>query len=311
MVIANPIYDVVFKILMDDIRIARFFIETLIEETIEDIEVKPQEFNVTVYTEEQELAIETRLRTVYSMDYIATIKTKEEGHKKVLIEIQKARNTTDVMRFRNYLAHQYKTEDIIETAKGKKKMALPVITIYLLGFKLPNVESPAIKIGRNYMDLITHKVIEKKVDFIEQLTHDSFVVQIPRIEKKIQTKLEELLSVFEQSNFLDTNGTIKNYPYKVKNPIVKSILKKLNTEGVDPEKRQGIENEIEAWRTIEASFGNQLQDALFELEEAQKALEVSNKEMEAKNKEMEAKNKALEEKEKELEQLRQMLNKIK
>ena len=44
MVIANPIYDVVFKRLMEDNRIAKFFIGTLLEQVIESVEVQPQEF---------------------------------------------------------------------------------------------------------------------------------------------------------------------------------------------------------------------------------------------------------------------------
>ena len=41
MVIANPIYDVVFKRMMENDRVAKFFIGTLLEETIEKVEVKP------------------------------------------------------------------------------------------------------------------------------------------------------------------------------------------------------------------------------------------------------------------------------
>jgi len=41
MVIANPIYDVVFKRLMENDKVAKFFIGTLLEQTIENIEVKP------------------------------------------------------------------------------------------------------------------------------------------------------------------------------------------------------------------------------------------------------------------------------
>jgi len=44
MVIANPIYDIVFKRLMENKRIARFFVETIIGEQVEDIAVVPQEW---------------------------------------------------------------------------------------------------------------------------------------------------------------------------------------------------------------------------------------------------------------------------
>ena len=42
--IANPIYDTVFKYLMENRRVARFFIETLIGEQVTEIAVVPQEY---------------------------------------------------------------------------------------------------------------------------------------------------------------------------------------------------------------------------------------------------------------------------
>ena len=99
MVIANPIYDVVFKKMMENDKVAKFFISTLLEQTIETIEVKPQEF--TYVNELVGVA-------VFRLDFIATIKTKSGELKKILIEIQKAKNLIDVMRFRNYLAEHYK-----------------------------------------------------------------------------------------------------------------------------------------------------------------------------------------------------------
>ena len=49
MIIANPIYDVVFKRLMENDRVAKFFISTLLGQKVESLELKPQEFT---YTEE-------------------------------------------------------------------------------------------------------------------------------------------------------------------------------------------------------------------------------------------------------------------
>ncbi|TAE02084.1 MAG: hypothetical protein EAZ97_02765, partial [Bacteroidetes bacterium] len=120
MIIANPIYDVVFKRLMENEKVAKFFIGTLLEQTIEAIEVKPQEYTYKgeLETPEGIKAVEDRIRErfsiwVYRLDFIATIKTETGEYKKVLIEIQKAKNPIDLMRFRNYLAEQYKKEDKI------------------------------------------------------------------------------------------------------------------------------------------------------------------------------------------------------
>ncbi len=61
------------------------------------------------------------------------------------------------MRFRRYLAEQYKKEDIINNVKT----ALPITNIYILGFTLPEIDSACVKIDRNYIDLINNKKIEK------------------------------------------------------------------------------------------------------------------------------------------------------
>ncbi len=278
MIIANPIYDVVFKRLMQNTRIARFFIETLIEETLDDVELKPQEF---VYTDEQKILAVSRY------DFIATIKTNTGEHKKVLIEIQKAKNAIDLMRFRNYLGEQYKKEDEIQTEFGKIKKPLPIIAIYLLGFDLAGVESAAVKAARNYTDLLTNKIINQKSDFIERLSHDCYVVQMTRFNDNVHTRLEQLLSVFEQNNFIDANQTIKEYKYEVKDEQLRSIIDVLHYVGTDPTSRKEIDKEIEAWRTIDAlSGGEQLRELQLKLEFKEKALANERNEKEALAKEL-------------------------
>ena len=42
--IANPIYDTVFKHLMENNRIARFFVETILDQPVESITITPQEY---------------------------------------------------------------------------------------------------------------------------------------------------------------------------------------------------------------------------------------------------------------------------
>ena len=278
MIIANPIYDSMFKRLMDDLPTAKFFIETLIEETVEELEVRPQEYTYTT-PKENKYDEAYRLLTVYKLDYIATIKTKTGEHKKVLIEVQKARNRIDVMRFRTYLAEQYKLEDEVVTAHGKEKKPLPIITIYLLGFNLTNIEAPAIKIERQYIDLIMGNVIPRKNEFIELLTHNSYIVQLQRINTKLQNRIDELLSVFEQKNFVDELGTIKDYNYEIKTPAVKRIVESLEREGADPKRRKEIEDEIEAWKIIEGGNRNEFERLKYEIEEKDREIAALKKEL--------------------------------
>ncbi len=285
MVIANPIYDVVFKRMMENERVAKFFIGTLLDQAIETIEIKPQE-----YTFKGEFDLdnpndvekyENRLRErnsiwVYRLDYIATIKTETGELKKVLIEIQKAKNQIDLMRFRNYLAEQYKKEDTI----NNQKVILPITTIYILGFKLPDILTPCIKVERKYVDLINKSIIETKSEFVEKLTHDSYVVQVERITGRYQTKLDKLLSVFEQTNFVDDKKTIKEFTHKTDLEEVKIMTDILHYSGTNQEEKKKIESEQEAIRTINAMFENERNDFLKALNEKDQALNELKKEME-------------------------------
>ena len=259
MIIANPIYDVVFKRLMENEKVAKFFISTLLEQSVEAIEIKPQEFTYT-----NELAG----IAVFRLDFIATIKNDSGEYKKVLIEIQKAKNPIDLMRFRNYLAEQYKKEDKI----NNENAILPITTIYILGFTLPEIETPCLKVERNYKDLINKTILLKKSEFVEKLTHDSFVVQVERITDRYQTKLDKLLSVFEQRNFTDKREITKNFAHEPDIDELKTITDILHYVGTDPEERKQIEIEQEAWRTINAMFEEKERKYQQELEEQRQAL---------------------------------------
>ena len=284
MIIANPIYDVVFKRMMEDDKVAKFFVGTLLEQTIVTVEVKPQEFTYT-----DELAG----LAVFRLDFIATIKTDSGEYKKVLIEIQKAKNYIDLMRFRNYLGEQYKKEDVI----NDQKVVLPITTIYLLGFRLHEISSPCIKVERNYWDLIEKKIIDEKSDFIEKLTHDSFVVQMNRITNRYQTRLDKLLSVFEQTNFVDDKKIIKEFNHQTDIEEIELITEILHYSGTNPEERKKIETEQEAWRTVDAMS-----------EKLREKVEEQSKVIQEKDQALTEKDQALTEKDKIIAELLQELN---
>jgi len=178
MIIANPIYDTVFKRLMENKRIARFFIETIIGEHVEDIAMIPQEY--TYYakvrkekgkknTENENSGKEWEVLSLIRFDFVATIRNATGENKKVLIEIQKSSKSTDLIRFRTYLGEQYKRMDMVEVASGKVEKALPIISIYLLGFTIPKIEATAIKVNRTYIDMIEQREIKQKSEWIESL----------------------------------------------------------------------------------------------------------------------------------------------
>ncbi|WP_446009366.1 hypothetical protein [Candidatus Electrothrix sp.] len=115
--------------------------------------------------------------------------------------MQKAKFPTDITRFRKYLGKQYLEESNIHLdEKTGKKKALPIISIYILGHNLEYNDSPVIHVKRDYYDHATKEKLIRKEEFIESLTHDSYIIQVPRLRRKHRNKLETLLSIFDQSN---------------------------------------------------------------------------------------------------------------
>lgn len=312
MIIANPIYDVVFKRLMQNERVAKFFIGTLLNETIEAIELKPQEYTFEGEFEDNDpkkyQVIEERIRErysiwIYRLDFIATIRTESGELKKVLIEIQKAKNQIDLMRFRNYLAEQYKKEDTV----NNEKVVLPITTIYILGFKLPEIETACIKVERNYNDLINKKIITQKSDFVEKLTHDSFIVQVERVTGSYQTRLDKLLSIFEQKHFIDEKKIIKEYNHPTDIEELKIMTEILHHTGTNPTERKRIETEQEALRTIDALTSGLREKS----EKLLKVIDENRKELNEKEKVIGEKEKVIAEMARQLEELKHKLNKKK
>jgi transcriptional regulator of heat shock response len=168
MIIANPIYDRVFKHLMED------------------------------------------------TDFVATIQTKTGEYKKAPVEVQKSFANVDIMRFRNYLAEEYKREDIT----NDKQKILPVITIYILGDIIPEIDTACVRVNREYYDAIH----------------------------------------FEQKYFIDSPKIYKDYKHVFDcDKNIRRIIDILHYCANEVEERKQIEAEHEAWRVYYALLKNELE----------------------------------------------------
>jgi len=291
MIIANPIYDVIFKRLLENDRAAKFFIGAILDCEVLSLEPTTQERTELI-------DIAPGAVTLFRMDFAATIKIKGEGEKRVIIEMQKAKVLSDVYRFRKYLGSEY-------TASK-----LPIIAIYILGFPL-NVDSPAFGNIPCYRDLLTNKELVVHDDFVERLTHSAYFVQTPLIKPSLNTKLDKLLSIFEQANFIDAEKMIKNYSLAVDDPDVKAVIDVLHYVAADPQLRKELEKERYYQEAMEDAFGEkdrEMAKTKRDLEETklQREEAVRQKE-EAKQREEEAKRQTEEAKQREEEAKLQLL----
>jgi hypothetical protein len=238
MIIANPIYDVVFKYLLEDVEIARELLSTILGEEVQSVEVKPQETST-------ETSGDIR---ILRFDFKAVIKKPNGEINKVLIELQKAKKAFDVMRFRRYLGDNYRKEDDVLNDKGDlDKRPLPIITIYFLGFPLNSIQSGVVKINREYRDVVTQEILDIKEDFVELLTHDSYLIQVRKLAKAARNKLERVLHIFSPIYQSTTDKHQLDFQGDTNDSLVKKMVDRLGRAIASEEIRDlmDVEDELD------------------------------------------------------------------
>jgi hypothetical protein len=278
MLIANPIYDIVFKFLMEDIEIARDLLSVILKEDITSIELKPQE-TVT----ETVMGLK-----VFRFDFKAHIRNEDGSIKKILIELQKAKNLLDLPRFRQYLGDNYRKEDDVTIISGDVvKQSLPIVTVYFLGFNLSAKKVPVIHINRTYIDVLNNELLDIKVDFVEKLTHDSYLIQIKYLTKDMQTRLGNVLQVFRQTYYQDDKHRLA-FENSSNDPLAKRMADRLARAFASEEMQQQMDAEDQ----IDRLFAKQQK----EIQESEQKLQEQEVEIKKKNQEIQEKDTALQEK---------------
>jgi hypothetical protein len=293
MIIANPIYDVVFKYLLEDVEIARELLSTILGEEIVSLDVKPQE----TATENTGANV-----SILRFDFKAILKTKSGEHKKALIELQKVKQVFDIMRFRRYLGDNYRKADVILDNDGQsQKMPLPIVTIYFLGFSLDNIKHAVVKINREYRDVITQEVLDLKEDFVELLTHDSYLIQLKLLSGRSRTKLEKVLQVFSPEFKTDDSHQL-NFKGDLNEPLVQKIVARLERAIASEEIRDKMDVEDEIDRIFEKGLSKLAA-------EKDQIIAAKDEELEAERQKAEAERQKAEALLKELEELRKQIKK--
>jgi hypothetical protein len=245
-IIANPIYDVVFKYLLEDADIARDLLSTILGEEVVHLEFKPQETS----TESSEGI------KILRLDFKAIIKKKDGTLFKVLIELQKSKQVFDVMRFRRYLGDNYRKEDhVIEKDGLAVFRPLPIITIYFLGFLLNNVPSGVIKVKRDYVDVVTEEILGVKDDFVELLTHDSYMIQVGRLPKESRGKLDRVMQIFSPMYENKADKHLVDFQGDIYDPLVLRMVERLSRAIASDEYRDKMDVEDEIDRIFERELG--------------------------------------------------------
>jgi hypothetical protein len=289
MQIANPIYDVVFKYMMEDLRVARIFLGALTELEIIEIQLLPQEFSNNKKSTDSEPFQRLQL-SIYRLDFSARVKLEDNKEKIIIIEVQKS-NTAEVsMRFRKYLGNQYLNEhhyfDHIDQKARKQKIGLPILSIYFLGEMIENIpDVPVLKMQNSLVDRFDHTLYKNESPFLNSLYHEGIIVNIPSLKEKRRDELEKLLSIFDQAN-RSSNHHIMNVTELDFPERFRPIIRRLQLAVQKKEVREVMIVEDDFLKEI-SGYESRLLDALTQKEEerCQKEEERRQKEEERRQKE--------------------------
>ena len=152
------------------------------------------------------------------------------------------------------------------------------------------------KIAKLMISSITGEIIKTKESFIESLTLDSYIIQIPQLTQKRRNDLEILLSIFDQSNPADNEHHILNINEKDFSSKYAPIIRKLQTAYQDAKIKKTME----------------LEDGLLdEMQEKEREIEEKEQIIVAKEKVIEEKDKKLEDEKLKIQQLLKEIEKLK
>ncbi len=242
--VANPLYDAVFKYLMEDNRIAKTILSALLKKKVIDVKIRRNEY-----------ANLTRRESIsmFRIDFAATILDEDNQPHLMLIELQKTWLPTETLRFRRYLALQYNNEENMRKEEHGK-YAIPMVAIYLLGHCVGEIEEPVIYVNHHAYNYDGKKVEAGIPDpFVESLQHDSIIVQIPLLHGRVNNRLEKVLCLFDQTNVADNKKVIKvdDKQFEGDNDM-EYIVRRLQSAAADPDMRYQMNAEDEFFKELEA-----------------------------------------------------------
>lgn len=242
--IANPIYDSVFKYLMEDERIAKTLLSALLKKEVVAVEMRRNEYTNGVRDN----------ISMFRIDFGAHVKEADGTIHLVLIELQKTWLETETLRFRQYLGAQYSNPENVPSENNKDGYAIPMVAIYLLGHRVGDINVPVLYVKHKAYDYDGNVVTDGIPDpFVESLIHDSIIVQIPLLHGQVNNRLEKVLSVFDQSqkngsdrHVLNVNDTSFN-----DDEDMQYLLRRLLMAAANAQLRQEMNVEDEYFKALE------------------------------------------------------------
>jgi hypothetical protein len=229
-IIANPIYNAVFKRLMRNERIAKYFFSVLFGEKITEINLDPNR-----------PIPEKIIYDTFRIDFWGKIQTDENKDRKLFIEVLKTEDENKFIKS-DYLYEKYTRTEMLNGSE----VITPMATVYIIGFEIKKIETPCLALTTEFRDeILGEKIV---LSLREPFGHTTFVIQTKKInDDDCKNPLDELLSIFKQDHFAwENTKSGKYYLRQVDNPEMKYIIDELHEIALNPDIRQEIETEEKA-----------------------------------------------------------------
>jgi hypothetical protein len=244
--VVNPIYDTVFKYLMQDEKVAKVLIGNILNTKVISIQMNNNEYS----------ALLPDGKKIFKLDFSATILDKSGKHQLVHIEVQKALEDGEIMRFRSYLGAIYmdETKKYQETIKDPKTKTetiiehpLPIHSIYILGHELGDGLGKSVMLGENIFKDQDGNIIQipSNNDYINGLTHTVTFVIAPLTKKNVKTHLDKLLTIFSETE--PNSKIIELDEYYDDSEDYRTIMRVLQKASSDKQLRGNLDLEQYAW----------------------------------------------------------------
>ena len=328
MLIANPIYDTIFKFLMDDNESAKIILSTLLNVDIEELTATT---TIQSYLGEDEK--NWGFGKLSHLDYAAQVLKPDGTKENILIELQKADLPSDFYRFRLYITEKFKkSHSTIKKENTTIHTPLKFIPIFILNFEIENeICDLVIQTNKMVKGVLKDTILQNPVSFLDDLMYDLTIVQIPHITNIDVEKIKDdahKLELYKLFKLFDQNAKTQNDEYKleikekipskytrlvkrlqhehlnsfeIKNQLIEEDTRILDIKNMLNQKIQFQKTIEEKEKTIEQNTKT-IEEKEKTIEEKEKTIEKIEKNIEEKEKTIEEKEKKIEEKEKTIEE---------
>jgi len=228
-IIPNPIYDVVFRYLMEDTESAMIVLSTLINEKITSLQLRTHRQNRSINPiHRRKPSTKDDLR-LFHLEFDAIIHWTDGKVESVIIELQKSTQTGDIHRFKRFLIqnqHKAKENYMLPESNPANENSGRLIRIFILSFRIENeindlmINSNVAKTG-----VFKNKQLAVSNEFIDKLDKDFIVVQLPNLSQIAESEYEHVeykKQLFALLKLFDQNSKVKHNDHRLR--LVRSFF---------------------------------------------------------------------------------------